>query len=323
MNNKNLLWIVGGCVGLLLICCVASAIVFAVAGTEIQKQISALTGVQEDLEIPAAMPVVPTPAVKFTPAAPTKAVSSSATSSLASSSASSGTNPFTSALSKVKGASKYRMQFSMLIGATTNGKFTEETVFDFTGEVDGTNTHFSSKGGFLAILAGDPNTTVEIITAGGKTYMRGIKMFGLTDPKVWYVTSTNTTARGLEDFAKPDTFKDYLDDAASFKKVGTEVVDGQQCDIWSGTIRGFNASMLGAFGAGKDTGDIGVVDKSETRVWLCADGYVHKFLLDFQGHNAKTPTEKGSFKLNGRMWDFNNPAIKVTPPTDAKPMPGS
>lgn len=321
MNNKNLLWIVGGCVGLLLICCVASAVVFVVAGNEIQKQISALTGMGEEFEVPTPLPVMPTLPVVTNPTqvVPTKAPSSS---SAASSSAPAGTNPFASALSKAQSATKYRMQFSMLIGSTTNGKFAEETLFDFTGEVDGGNTHFSSKGGFLSILSGDPNATVEFITAGGKTYMKGIKMFGLTDPKVWYVTSDNSTAGGLEDFAKPDTFKEYTDNAASFKKVGTEVVDGQQCDIWSGTITGFDTSMLGAFGAGKDTGDIGVVDKSETRVWLCADGYVHKFSVDFQGHNAKTPTEKGSFKMNGRMWDFNNPAIKVTPPTDAKPMPG-
>jgi hypothetical protein len=322
MNNKNLLWIVGGCVGLLLICCVASAVVFVVAGNEIQKQISALTGMGEGLEIPTAMPVVPTPALKSTSVAPTKAASSSATSSIASSSAPAGTNPFASALSKAKSATKYRMQFSMLIGSTTSGKFVEETLFDMTGAVDGGNVQFSSKGGFLAILSGDPNGTVEFITAGGKTYMKGIKMFGLTDPKVWYVTNDNSTAGGLEDFAKPDTFKDYVDNAASFKKVGTEAVDGQSCDIWSGTISGFDTSMLGAFGGGKDTGDIGVVDKSETRIWLCADGYVHKFAVEFQGHNAKTPTEKGSFKMNGHMWDFNNAAIKVTPPADAKPMPG-
>lgn len=320
MNNKNLLWIVGGCVGLLLICCVASAVVFVVAGNEIQKQIGALTGMGEEFQVPTPLPAMPTlPVVtKPTQVVPTKAPSSSA----ASSSAQSGTNPFASALSKAKSATKYRMQFSMLVGSTTNGKFAEETLFDFTGEVDGGNTHLSSKGGFLSILSGDPNTTVEFITAGGKTYMKGIKMFGLTDPKVWYVTSDNSTAGGLEDFANPDTFKNYIDTAASFKKVGTELVDGQQCDIWSGSITGFDTSMLGAFGAGTDTGDIGVVDKSETRVWLCADGYVHKFAVDFQGHNAKTPTEKGSFKINGHMWDFNNPAIKVTPPTDAKPMPG-
>jgi len=322
MNNKNVLWIVGGCVGLLLICCVASAVVFVVAGNEIQKQISALTGMGEELEIPTAMPVVPTPALKSTSVVPTKAASSSATSSVASSSAPAGTNPFASALSKAKSATKYRMQFAMLVGSTTNGKFAEEALFDFTGEVDGTNTHLSSKGGLLAILSGDPNSPVELITAGGKTYMKGIKMFGLTDPKVWYVTSNNSTAGGLEDFAKPDTFKDYVNDAASFKKVGTEVVDGQPCDIWAGTLSGFDPSMLSTLGGGKDTGDLGVVDRSETRFWLCTDGYVHKFAVEVEGHNAKTPTEKGSFKMNGHMWDFNNATIKVTPPADAKPLPG-
>ena len=52
------------------------------------------------------------------------------------------------------------------------------------------------------------------------------------------------------------------------------------------------------------------------------DGYVHKFLAEFQGHNAKTTTEKGSFKINAHLWDFNNAAIKVTAPTTSKPFPG-
>lgn len=326
--NKNLVWILGGCTVVLLVCCIGVGILWLVV--DLPGQISRVFGDTISQLEPTIVP--PLPSVKVTPLAPgtlptqiaPPKTSSSATSSTASSVAPAGGNPFADALSKAKSATKYRMQFTMIIGGTTNGKYAEETLFDMSGEVDGKNMRMSSKGGFLAIFSGDPNGTVEFLTADNKTYMRGVKMFGLADPKVWYVTSDNSTTSGMGDFAKSDSFNDFIDNPASFKIVGNESVDGQACTIWAGTLSGFDAaSMTGIFGAGKDTGDLSVVDKSETRVWLCNDGYVHKFSMDYQGHNAKTPTEKGAFKINGHMWDYNNPAIKVTPPTDAKPLPGT
>lgn len=319
MNKK--LVVLGGCAGLLVICCIASVFLWFVV--DLPGQITRVLG--ETVQSLEPTLVAPPPiGAKTTPLVPGTIPTQVAPPKASSSAAPSGGNPFADALGKAKSATKYRMQFAMIIGGTTSGKYAEETLFDMTGEVDGKNTRFSSKGGFLALLSGDPNGTVEFLTADNKTYMRGVKMFGLTDPKLWYVTTDNSTSSGMGDFAKPDAFKDFIDNPTSFKKVGNESVDGQACDIWSGALAGFDAtSMLGIFGAGKDAGDIGVVDKSETRIWLCGDGYVHKFSTEFQGHNAKTPTEKGAFKMNGHMWDFNNITIKVTPPTDAKPLPGA
>lgn len=324
--NKNLVWILGGCAVVLLICCIGTVALALVFQSQVQEIVAGLSSNNPSI------PSVPNPTVSgITPVVPgvvptaivPAKTSSSAASSAVSSVAPTGSNPFADALKKANSATKYRMQFTMIVGGTTNGKYAEETLFDMSGEVDGKSMRMSSKGGFLAILSGDPNGTVEFLTADNKTYMRGVKMFGMTDPKLWYVTSDNSTSSGMGDFAKPDAFNDFVDNPSSFKKVGNEVVDGQACDIWAGTVSGFDAAgMTGIFGAGKDTGDLGVVDKAETRVWLCNDGYVHKFAMDYQGHNAKTPTEKGAFKINGKMWDYNNAAIKVTPPTDAKPLPG-
>jgi hypothetical protein len=329
MNNKTLLWVLGGCAVILLVCCVGTVLVGVVFQNQMQEILASFAGIDISTGSPSVPPapvggITPmVPSANPTALAPASSASSAASSSRSSVSAATG-NPFSDAISKAKSASKYRMQFAMIVGGTNNNKYTEETLFDMTGEVDGQNTHFSSKGGFLAILAGDANGTVEFMTAGGKTYMKGVKMFGLTDPKVWYVTSDNSMSGGMEDMVKPDTFQDYVNNPADFKKVGTEAVDGQSCDIYAGALKGFDASsMLGVFGGGKDTSDIGVVDTSETRIWLCADGYAHKFSVNFEGHNSKNPAEKGAFKMNGHMWDFNNAAIKVTPPTDAKPMPGS
>ena len=252
-----------------------------------------------------------------TQVAPTKAGATSAPS------ANSG-NPFTDALTKAKGATKYRVQFSWIFGGTDKGKYSETPFIDFSGEVDGAKSRMSSKGGILAMLSGDEKTPIEIISADGKTYMKGVNMFGLTDPKQWYITDNSSTS-GFADFAKPDEYKDWLggSNASDYKKVRTENLDGQSCDVYLSDAKSLqNSAIIGLLGSAQDKDDFSAIDKSEMNFWLCKDGYVHQFILDYQGHDAKDATQKGALKMTWHAWDFNNAAISVTVPKDAKPMPG-
>lgn len=233
-------------------------------------------------------------------------------------------NPLTDAFAKSQSASKYRIQLSWIFGQTENGKYQETPFFDLTGEVDGSKFHMTSKGGLLAMLAKDANTPIEMIEADGKTYMKGVSMFGLTDPKLWYVSSDSSTS-GFADVAKPGTFNDFTSGAkpGDIKKVRTESFDSQSCDVYLYDMKSVqNSELLGMLGAAQDKTDFSVVDKADSSFWLCGDGYVHKFVLDYQGHDAKDATQKGAMKMNWHAWDFNNAAISVTVPKDAKPMPG-
>jgi hypothetical protein len=235
------------------------------------------------------------------------------------------TGSFLDALGKAKTATKYRIQFAWLFGETKSGKYQETPFIDMTGEVDGANSHFTSKGGLLAIFAGDGSGTVEIITAAGKTYMRGVNMFGLTDPKVWYITDSSATS-GFSDFAKPDEYKDFVSGAkeSDFRKVRTESLDGQSCDVYLYDMKSAqNAAIVGMLGTSKDKNAFSAIDKAEISIWLCGDGFVHKYVLDYQGHDANNPNEKGALKINAHMWDFNNPTITIQAPKDAKPLPGT
>ncbi len=262
-----------------------------------------------------AVTVAPTKAGAAT-AVPTKASATTAPSS---------GSPFADALNKAGTATKFRVQFSWIFGGMDSGKYAEEALFDFTGEIDGAKSHLTSKGGMLAMLGGDANTPIEIIEADGKTYMKGISMFGMTDPKQWYISDDNSMTSGFGDFAKPDEYKDWVSGANSgdIKKVRSESLDGQSCDVYLYDIKSLqNQALSGLLGlSGGDKSDFSAIDKGEMDFWLCGDGFVHKFLMDYEGHNKQDPTQKAAMKMTWHAWDFNNASIVVTAPKDAKPMP--
>ncbi len=234
----------------------------------------------------------------------------------------SGGNLFAGAIEKAKSAAKYRVEFAMIFGATKDGKYSEEAFLNFKGQVDGQNSQLTSQGGILAILSG--GGSLEIIQAGKRTYMRGVSLFGQTDPKVWYYTDDQSNTSGFESFAKPDNFKDFTGagDAADFKKARSEPLDGVACDVYVWDFKtAKNAAIIGLLGSVPDKDDFSAIDRAEMSVWQCADGYVHKFNVTYEGHNAKAVNEKAALKMSTHVWDFGNAAISVQPPKDAKPMP--
>ncbi len=315
--SKRMPLIIGGCVVLLLCVCVGLGATFVVAGNQIQQFILGQTA-QQLQPTDQSLPTEPSTGSETPlPAGQSTAVPTQATGVLPSVG-----NPFADALSKGAAASKYRVQFSWIFGGMQNGKYAEQPFFDFTGEVDGKNTHLVSKGGFLAMLGGD-NSTIEIIDAGGKEYMKGITMFGMTDPKVWYIQKDTSTSSGFSDFTKPDYFSDFTgSNKAGYQKVGNQSVDGQSCDVYLYDMKSLqNAALLGLLGSAQDKSNFSTIDKAEMRVWLCGDGYVHQFTMDYEGHSQSDANSKGAMKMNIHLWDFNNSAISVQAPANAKPMP--
>ncbi len=255
-----------------------------------------------------------------TSAAPTKVPASGTQPAASKTTGASSGNPFADALGKAKSATKFRVEFSWVFGGMEKGKYQETPFIDFTGEVDGQNSHMTSKGGLLAMLAKDTNTPVEIIEAGGTTYMKGVTMFGQADPKLWYITDDSTSS-SFSDFATVDAYKDWISGAQSgdVKKARSEKLDNQNCDVYVYDMKSLkNAALSGMLGLAGDKNSFSVIDKGETDFWLCGDGFVHKFLLDYEGHNSKDATQKAALKMTWHAWDFNNAAISVTAPKDAK-----
>ena len=82
-----------------------------------------------------------------------------------------------------------------------------------------------------------------------------------------------------------------------------------------------NATVIGLLGTARDQSAFSAIDRADMTVWLGQDGFVHKYSLDYEGHKAEDPNDKGALKMNVHLWDFGNPAITVTAPQDSKPMP--
>ncbi len=333
-NSRMYLGVAAGCLVFLCLCCVGSAVAITQM-PDLQKPIVSVLGgvlpepVRGMLVQATATPVrppvgVPTRTGGLPPAtgvAPVAKPTVSAQPTIGGGGAAVG-NPFAEAVAKAKTANKYRIESSFIVGSTTNGKFEEMALMDMKGVVDGKNTQFEIKGGMFAMLGGAG--ALEVMQADGKSYIRGMSLMGM-DPKQWYQQKDGSLSGSTDSFAKPDYFNDFTSGAKAgeIKKVRSESVDGQQCDVYSYDYKSMqNSALVGLMGSAKDKDDFSVVDKGEMLTWLCADGYVHKFTFDFQAHNAKDVNEKGSLKMNGHMWDFNNAAIKVTEPTNAKPFPG-
>ncbi len=291
---------------LLLMACDASSLISQFLPKGLREQLAQEEPTEESTEAPAA-----------TPAAPVATRPPSGQPSTG--------NPFADALSKAKSALKYRVEFAMLFGSTQNGKYSEEAFIDFSGEVDGKNSHFVSKGGIFALLSGGGNAPLEIIEADGKTYMKGISLFGTTDPKVWYIQKDTSSTGGFQEFTKPDYYNGFTGTGktSDFRKVRSESVDGQSCDVYLYDLKSVqNAAIVGLLGSSQTKNEFAAIDKAESNVWLCGDGFVHKYTLEYAGHDQKNPNDKGAMKINAHTWDFNNAALKVTAPQGAKPMPG-
>jgi hypothetical protein len=313
-RNKTLLAVLGGCAVLLVLCLcvgVAGAIYF-----DAPTQISRVLGLSTQKPLPILPGAKPT--VVGTVVSPTRGASSSATSSAAPSAGGS----ILDALNKNKTATKFQMEMAMLIGSTTAGQYKEESFMDLKGKVDGKNMQMTTKSALFAMFSGGGE--LEIIQADGKTYMRGIKLATLTDPKVWYVQKGSTADFG--DLTSPNLYGDVTKDAkpGDFKKTGTDTVDNQLCDVYLYDTKALSGTdLLGGLGSvvpGQD--DLGVADKSQITFALCRDGYVHRANIEYAGHNTKNVNEKGTVKINIHLWDHNNSTIVVTAPADAKPMPG-
>jgi hypothetical protein len=318
MNNKVLAIVGGGCL-VLLLCGVCAVGVYVFGGSQLNQLASQLgLPVSQDGSAPVQGRTGTGGPLGLPPATGSANQPSSAPSSGSTSSG----NPFADALTKAKGAQKFRYDVSWVFGSTKNGKYTEEPFLDMSGEVDGKNSHTTTKAGIFSMFAG--GGSLEIIDADDKSYWKGVNFAGMTDPKVWYIQKDSSSSNTFEDFARPDYWNGFSSsDSGDYKKARSDQVDGQSCDVYLYDMKNVkNAAMVGLLGSAQDQNAFSVIDKAETNFWLCGDGFVHKFSLEYSGHDAKNPTNKSGMRWSGHFYDFNNASIRITAPAGAKPMPG-
>jgi hypothetical protein len=237
------------------------------------------------------------------------------------------------AMSQVKGAETYRVNISftgkgefLAAGGPTPAPGNEAEPFSLvsmTGEVNGSDAHYTLQGAMTAMLGIDPSNTFEVITAGGDAYLKGpVPLLGALEDK-WYLVPAQAAGIAqppLTPSAILDSFGQAGINPDDFKLSGTESIDGQNCEVYAGD----KSAVVNAFSkiggtAGATQEDLDSIDNAEFKFWVCPDGYLHQVKMLVEGHEKDDPSRTGSFEILMHISDFGAD-ISIQAPTDAIPL---
>lgn len=234
--------------------------------------------------------------------------------------------PIIEAWNKAKNAATYRIEYDW----TIKGNFPDIPaewnagqglqLFSVAGAVNGKDSQMTFKGFWSVLFTGDPNASMEIMSIGGKAYIKGpAPLIGAAENK-WYVSSgasTNSLPK-VNEYA--DVLSDPNVDLSAFRRTSTDTFDNRRCEVYTGdkvaTFKLFQ--LLDA----KDTPDkdtLKEVETAETKFWVCDDSYLHQFTMNIEGRNKDKPNEKVEFQLRLHLFDLNG-NVKITPPQNASPL---
>ena len=198
------------------------------------------------------------------------------------------------------------------------------TLVEMQGEVDGSNAHFSLKGLLTTFLGIDPANTFEVIHYEGDSFLKGpVPLLGAMEDKWYHSPCRGRQRRATTAHAQlvPRSFFGEAGiDPAAFELAGTETLDGQTCEVYSGDKEAVVSAFSKIGGAtGATQQDLDTIDAAEFKFWVCPDGYLHQIKMGIEGHEQDKPEEKGSFEILMKISDFDS-AITITPPADAEPL---
>jgi hypothetical protein len=238
------------------------------------------------------------------------------------------TGPLMTAWSKTQKATTYRIEFQIAMSGNlpdlppawqlAQGM----PVLGLTAAVNGKDAHMKMQGLLAMLLTGNPAQALEIMTIGGKIYLRGpAPMLGAPEAKWYVLTGQSNFSMNYQEML--ETPSDPTIDWNSFKKTTTEVLDGRRCDVYMGdknvTLKFFDA-IATTTGQGQDS--LGNITNATSKFWVCDDGYLHQLLMNVEGASPNKPSEKVSFQVRLHAWDFNT-NIKLTAPATAVPLPNT
>jgi hypothetical protein len=231
------------------------------------------------------------------------------------------------ALAQTAAATSYRLDLTVTgkgaIQAVPTGD-APMTLIAMTGAFAGDEYEYNLKGAVAAMLAANPQTGVQAISAGGANYLHGpIPLLGATED-AWYTldpaqaamtappVSANSTAGALAR-ANPNF--------AGFVPGPEEQRGGQSCRRYTGD----RAATLGLLKSLGQTGlpvesDPARIKEASAALVACADGYLYDLDLAYSGTTAADPPAPFSLDLRLRLSDFDA-SITITPPQNARPLP--
>jgi hypothetical protein len=213
----------------------------------------------------------------------------------------------------------------LTLGLTQKGALQETPFMNSTGEVVGSDMHLTFKGGMFSAAAGTGQ--IEFIAIGQETYMKGVQSSGggaPMDPNQWYLLPpeqagiVQVISISPKDFLTRYTAADITE--GGFAAGGTENLDGQVCQVWTGDRASFPLATF-LRGNANAQRQLLVIDRAEFKAWTCADGFLYQVSTSLSGHAKDAPADKGSFTVKVHLSNFGDPAIVIAAPPDAKPIP--
>jgi hypothetical protein len=212
---------------------------------------------------------------------------------------------------------------AMLFGGGALGQ--EVSLIDVAGKHRGKDTQLTVKGAFLTFFGFDPGKSLEVIEAGGKTYIHGpAPMLGATENK-WYVLDQSMSGQSFtKDLqASVDQSFDYKSltsaDLSFIKTMGKQALHGRQCDVYGATDKNAIVKALeSASTTSVPASDLDQIDRAEVKFWVCDDGYFHQAWVSIEGATADRPNDKIGFRMRLSLFDYNGSFTIAAPPNPAK-----
>src|SRR6185369_9009144 len=86
---------------------------------------------------------------------------------------------------KARAATIYRIGFDFESGTGEVGQMTMVPYVIFDGEISGNSNHITYNGGAFTDMLGNVSR-VEVISVGENTFLKGARVFGITEADKWY-----------------------------------------------------------------------------------------------------------------------------------------
>lgn len=205
--------------------------------------------------------------------------------------------PLLAAINRTNAVKTYRYQLRNIF----SNPFRELELLSADGERQGDNSRLTLHG-LLAALCGCADSP-SIFYGDRFYYQRG---------GTWYFRPRTSSVSDF-DF---DTKKTLSPNLSEFSNVGSEVVDGQNCDMY--TIDKQAGRRLFEQNNIIPADLMSNVVNTEVTYWVCADGYVHQARM--RADLLRPDGGTNISRTDMRYFDFGAP-IEIAPPPDAQPAP--
>jgi len=180
--------------------------------------------------------------------------------------------------------------------------------------LSGDANHVIYSGGIFNDMLGGGDR-IEIVTLGGKTYLKGSNLFGTADASKWYYLAESAISK--PPFDLNDLIAQTGDDLDKAKIIGSESVDGQACQQWLADFKNEAGALIDAASTDETRSDFNTLDSAEARFVRCPDNFVHSLTWSVQAHNSQNANQKGSVSVSIHLFDFGASNISISAPADA------